>query len=38
VKFGIGALVSKYALPGSLKPAYGSDPTSAMVFMRLKVI
>ena len=38
VKFGIGALISKYALPGSLKPAYGSDPTSAMVFIRLKVI
>jgi hypothetical protein len=37
-KFGIGALVSKYGLPGSLKPAYGNDPTSAMVFARLKVI
>jgi hypothetical protein len=38
VKFGIGGLVSKYALPSELKPFYGSDPTSAMVFMRLKVI
>ena len=38
VKLGIGGLVSKYALPGELKPLYGSDPTSAMVFMRLKVI
>ena len=38
VKFGIGGLVSKYALPGELKPLYGSDPTSAMVFLRLKVI
>jgi hypothetical protein len=38
MKFGIGALVSKYGLPGSLKPAYGNDPTSAMVFARLKVI
>jgi hypothetical protein len=37
-KFGIGALVSKYALPNALKPAYGSDPTSAMIFARLKVI
>ena len=38
MKFGIGGLVSKYALPGELKPLYGSDPTSGMVFMRLKVI
>jgi hypothetical protein len=37
VKFGIGALVSKYAIPGELKPFYGSDPTSYMVFVRLKV-
>jgi len=38
VKFGIGGLVSKYALPDVLKPHYGSDPTSGMVFLRLKVI
>jgi hypothetical protein len=38
VKIGIGGLVSKYALPGVLKPLYGSDPTSGMVFLRLKVI
>ena len=38
VKFGIGGLVSKYALPDTLKPLYGSDPTSGMVFLRLKVI
>ena len=38
VKFGIGALVSKYALPGELKPVYGSDPTSYMLFARLKVM
>jgi len=37
-KIGIGALVSKYALPDSLKPIYGSDPTSGMIFARLKVI
>ena len=37
VKFGIGALVSKYALPGDLKPLYGSGPVSAMLFARLKV-
>ena len=35
---GIGGLVSKYLLPDELKPVYGSDPTSGMVFMRLKVI
>jgi hypothetical protein len=38
VKLGIGGLVSKYGLPGVLKPLYGNDPTSGMVFMRLKVI
>jgi len=38
VKLGIGGLVSKYLLPDELKPLYGGDPTSGMVFMRLKVI
>ena len=38
VKFGIGGLVSKYGIPGDLKPFYGSDPTSYMVFLRLKVL
>jgi hypothetical protein len=37
VKFGIGALVSKYAIPSELKQFYGSDPTSYMIFVRLKV-
>lgn len=37
LKFGIGALVSKYGLPGELTPFYGSDPTSYMAFFRLKV-
>jgi len=32
-----GALVSKYGLPGALKPFYGGDPTSYMVFFRLKL-
>jgi hypothetical protein len=38
VKIGIGGLVSKYGLPNELKPLYSSDPTSGMVFARLKVI
>jgi hypothetical protein len=38
VKVGIGALVSKYLLPGELQPLYGNDPTSGMVFARLKVM
>jgi len=38
VKLGIGGLVSKYLLPDELKPLYGSNPTSGMVFMRMKVI
>jgi hypothetical protein len=36
-KFGIGALVSRYSLPGELAPFYG-DPTSGMIFARLKVM
>jgi hypothetical protein len=36
-KIGIGALISKYALPSVLKPIYGNDPTSAMIFARLKI-
>jgi len=37
LKFGIGGLVSKYGVPDVAKPFYGSDPTSYMVFFRLKV-
>jgi hypothetical protein len=37
LKFGIGALVSKYGIPGDLKPIYSSDPTSYMLFFRMKV-
>jgi hypothetical protein len=36
LKFGIGALVSRYGIPDVAKPYYG-DPTSYMVFFRLKV-
>jgi hypothetical protein len=37
-KAGIGGLASKYSLPGGLDPAYGADPTSYMLFARIKVI
>src|SRR6266480_2599268 len=37
LKLGIGGLVSKYGLPSAVKPFYGSDPTSFMVFLRLKL-
>ena len=37
LKLGIGGLVSKYALPSTLKPFYGGDPTSFMVFLRLEL-
>jgi hypothetical protein len=37
LKLGIGGLVSKYALPSTLKPFYGGDPTSFMVFLRFKL-
>ena len=34
---GVGALVSKYALPAMLAPAYGDSPTSFMLFARVKI-
>jgi hypothetical protein len=36
MKFGIGALASRYGIPDALKSEYG-DPTSYMVFARLKI-
>lgn len=37
-RVGIGGLVSKYSLPGELEPVYGSDPTSYMLFARVKIL
>jgi hypothetical protein len=37
VKLGIGGLASRYIVPKGLDTAYGSDPTSFMTFVRLKV-
>ena len=37
LKFGVGGLVSKYGVPTELVPLYTSDPTSYMLFFRLKV-
>ncbi len=37
VKFGAGALVSKYAAPAALDPIYGASPSSAMLFFRAKL-
>jgi hypothetical protein len=34
----VGGLVSKYGLPSSLTPYYGSDPTSFMLFTRFKLM
>jgi hypothetical protein len=36
MKFGLGALASRYSIPDALKPEYG-DPTSYMIFARLKI-
>jgi nitrous oxide reductase accessory protein NosL len=33
----LGGLVSKYALPSALKPTYGADPTSFMLFARVRL-
>jgi hypothetical protein len=38
LKAGIGGLVSRYRIPGSLDSTYGSDPTSYMLFARLKIL
>lgn len=38
MKFGIGGLISRYAYPSQIDGDYGSEPTSYMVFMRLKLI
>ncbi len=35
-KVGVGALVSRYAVPDGVRGVYGSDPTSFMVFVRAK--
>lgn len=37
-KFGLGALVSRYAIPHDLVSLYSKDPTSFMVFGRFKVL
>ncbi|MEA2907705.1 MAG: hypothetical protein QOI12_5092 [Alphaproteobacteria bacterium] len=37
VKFGVGGLVSMYGLPNEIKPFYGHDPISYMLFARIKV-
>jgi hypothetical protein len=35
--FDIGGLVSKYDLPRDIQPRYGSDPTSFMLFTRVRI-
>lgn len=37
VALGIGALVSRYAIPSVLDDAYGEQPKSSMVFVRAKI-
>jgi hypothetical protein len=37
VKLGIGGLASRYIVPNNLNAVYGSDPTSLMAFVRLKI-
>lgn len=37
VTFGIGGLISKYLYPRRLESDYGADPTSFMLFMRMKL-
>ena len=37
LKLGVGGLVSKYSMPGELDSAYGSSPTSFMLFARAKI-
>ncbi|HYZ48271.1 MAG TPA: hypothetical protein VE567_05185 [Sphingomonas sp.] len=35
--FDLGGLVSKYGLPEAIQPAYGADPTSFMLFARVRI-
>jgi hypothetical protein len=37
VALDLGGLVSKYDLPPDIQPRYGSDPTSFMLFTRLRI-
>ena len=37
VKLGMGGLVSRYSYPAALDNAYGSGPTSFMLFLRVKL-
>ena len=36
-RVGLGGLVSHFSLPGELRPDYASNPTSFMIFARLKI-
>jgi hypothetical protein len=36
-KLGVGGLLTKYSIPSALAEAYGSSPTSYMIFARLKI-
>ena len=36
-KTGIGGLVSQYAVPSALSQSYGANPTSFMMFVRVKI-
>jgi hypothetical protein len=37
IALGLGGLVSKYSLPDALHSTYGSDPTSFMLFARVRL-
>lgn len=38
VALDLGGLVSKYGLPRAIEPRYGSNPTSFMLFTRLRIV
>lgn len=37
VKYDVGALMSRHLVPSGMTPAYGEDPTSYMMFVRLRL-
>lgn len=37
VKYDVGALMSRHFVPSGMTPAYGEDPTSYMMFVRLRL-
>ena len=38
LRFGVGGVISRYALPATLHPTYGDSPDGYSVFVRAKLV